>query len=67
MGLNQDVSTLNKTDIGAGTSDASAKGEVSQINETGTTSVNASLYGDGSGLKTIEAGSRQELNNRRCF
>ena len=61
VGLNQDVSTLNKTDIGAGTSDASAKGEVSQINETGTTSVNASLYGDGSGLKTIEAALGKNL------
>lgn len=55
VGLNQDVSTLNKTDIAAGTSDASAKGEVSQIKNTGTTSVNASLYGDGSGLKSIGA------------
>ena len=54
VGLNQDVSTLNKTDISAGTSANSAKGEVSQIKEIGTTSVNASLYGDGSGLKSIE-------------
>ena len=46
---------MNKTDIAAGTSDASAKGEVSQIKNTGTTSVNASLYGDGSGLKSIGA------------
>ena len=55
VGLNQDVSTLNKTDISAGTSANSAKGEVSQINETKNTSLNASLYGDGSGLKTITA------------
>lgn len=51
--LNQDVSTLNKTDIAAGTSRDSAKGEVSKINETAATSVTASLYGDGSGLKSI--------------
>ncbi len=55
VGLNQDVSTLNKPDIGAGTSANSAKGEASKINETATTSVTASLYGDGSGLKTITA------------
>lgn len=53
VGLNQDVSTLNKTDIDASKSKDSAKGEVSQIDETGSTSVNASLYGDGSGLKSI--------------
>jgi len=55
VGLNQDVSTLNKPDIGAGTSANSAKGEASKINEAATTSVTASLYGDGSGLKTITA------------
>ena len=44
---------MNKTDIAAGTSRDSAKGEVSKINETAATSVTASLYGDGSGLKSI--------------
>ena len=51
--LNQDVSTLNEADIDAVGSKDSAKGEVSQIDKTGTTSVTASLYGDGSGLKSI--------------
>lgn len=55
VGLNQDVSTLNKAGIDDGKSKDSAKGEVSQIDENGTTSVKASLYGDGSGLKSIGA------------
>lgn len=55
VGLNQDVSTLNKTEKDAGKSKDSAKGEISQIAETATTSVTASLYGDGSGLQTITA------------
>ncbi len=55
VGLNQDVSTLNKHSKDAETSADSAKGEPSKINETAATSVTASLYGDGSGLKTITA------------
>lgn len=53
--LNQDVSTLNQHSKDAGTSADSAKGEASKINETAATSVTASLYGDGSGLKSIGA------------
>ena len=60
VGLNQDVSTLNKTENDADKSDYSAKGEDSQISETKQASLNATLYGDGSGLKTIEAALGRE-------
>lgn len=59
VGLSKDVSTINKTVRDAGKSDTSAKGEISQIKDETETSdkalLNATLYGDGSGLKTITA------------
>ncbi len=55
VGLSKDVSTINKTDINAGTSKESAKGELSTIEDSlSNVSLNATLYGDGSGLKSIE-------------
>lgn len=55
VGLNQDVSKINDANIDAGTSSVSAKGESSIAQKGLTASLNASLYGDGSGLKTITA------------
>lgn len=56
VGLSKDVSTINDAEKNAETSSESAKGEISQIkDETGLTnkvSLNATLYGDGSGLKS---------------
>lgn len=53
VGLNQDVSKINDQETNAGTSSESAKGEPSVAQKGLTASLNASLYGDGSGLKTI--------------
>lgn len=53
VGLNQDVSKINDQGTNAGTSSESAKGEPSVAQKGLTASLNASLYGDGSGLKTI--------------
>ena len=56
VGLSKDVSTINDAEKNAETSSESAKGKISQIkDETGLTnkvSLNATLYGDGSGLKS---------------
>lgn len=55
VGLSKDVNSIIKDEpIGAGQSDKSAKGEVSQSDKTETASINATLYGDGTGLKTTE-------------
>lgn len=54
VGLDQDVSTLNQKKVEEkkkGTD--SAKGEVSTYTDTKRANLTASLYGDGSGLKTI--------------
>ncbi len=53
VGLNQDVSKINDQGTNAGTSSESAKGEPSVAQKGLTASLNASLYGDGSGLKSI--------------
>lgn len=53
--LNQDVSKINDESIDAGKSSESAKGEPSIAQKGLSASLNVSLYGDGSGLKTIEA------------
>lgn len=56
VGLSEDVSKINKAEKDVGKSDDSAKGEISQIEDSKTNvSLNATLYGDGSGLKTITA------------
>ena len=55
VGLNQDVSKINDESIDAGKSNESAKGEPSIAQKGLSASLNASLYGDGSGLETIEA------------
>ena len=55
VGLNQDVSKINDESIDAGKSSESAKGEPSIAQKGLSASLNVSLYGDGSGLKTIEA------------
>ena len=59
VGLDRDVSTINEAVKDVGKFDESAKGEISQIkDETGLSnkvSLNAILYGDGSGLKSISA------------
>lgn len=55
VGLDQDVSKLNKNSIGnVGTGEKSAEGEVStHTTDITSAKLTASLYGDGSGLKTI--------------
>ena len=55
VGLSTDVSKINEANIDAGKSSESAKGEPSVAQKGLTASLNASLYGDGSGLKTITA------------
>ena len=56
VGLSEDVSKINKAEKDVGKSDDSAKGEISPIEDSKTNvSLNATLYGDGSGLKTITA------------
>ena len=55
VGLNQDVSTINDTETKASTSSDSAKGEPSTAPKDSTAKLNATLYGDGSGLKTTTA------------
>lgn len=50
--LNQDVSKINDDRIDAGESSESAKGEPSIVQKGLSASLNATLYGDGSGLKT---------------
>ena len=52
VGLNQDVSKINDDRIDAGESSESAKGEPSIVQKGLSASLNATLYGDGSGLKT---------------
>ena len=52
VGLDQDVSTINDTETKAGTSSDSAKGEPSTAPKDSTAKLNATLYGDGSGLKS---------------
>lgn len=52
VGLNQDVSKINDDRIDAGESSESAKGEPSIVRKGLSASLNATLYGDGSGLKT---------------
>ena len=54
IGLGTDAGTLNK-DLDAGTGSASAKGETSKDTKRENADLTASLYGDGAGLKTIEA------------
>lgn len=63
VGLNQDVSKINDESIDAGKSSESAKGEPSIAQKGLSASLNASLYGDGSGLETIEAvlGGNQQV------
>lgn len=52
--LDQDVSKLNQNSFGnVGTGENSAEGEVSTHTDTKSANLTASLYGDGSGLKTI--------------
>ena len=53
VGLSTDVSKINDANIEAGTSSVSAKGEPSVAQKGLSASLNASLYGDGSGLKSI--------------
>lgn len=54
VGLSKDVSAINKAIRDAGTSDDSAKGEISQQDDSEkSVSLNATLYGNGSGLKSI--------------
>lgn len=54
VGLDQDVSTLNQEKVEEKkTGTDSAKGEVSTYTDTKRANLTASLYGDGSGLKTI--------------
>ena len=55
VGLSTDVSKINDANIDAGKSSESAKGESSPEPKVSTASLNASLYGDGSGLKNITA------------
>ena len=55
VGLDQDVSTINDAETNAGTSSESAKGEPSIAQKGLSASLNATLYGDGSGLKTTTA------------
>ena len=50
--LNQDVSKINDDRIDAGESSESTKGEPSIVQKGLSASLNATLYGDGSGLKT---------------
>ena len=50
--LNQDVSKINDDRIDAGESSESAKGEPSIVQKGLSASLNATLYGDGSVLKT---------------
>lgn len=55
VGLSKDVSAINKAIRDAGTSDDSAKGEISQQDDSEkSVSLNATLYGNGSGLKTLK-------------
>lgn len=54
IGLGTDAGILNK-DLDAGTGSASAKGETSKDTKRENADLTASLYGDGAGLKTIEA------------
>lgn len=53
VGLNQDVSKINDESIDAGKSSESAKGEPSIAQKGLSASLNATLYGDGSGLKSM--------------
>mgnify|MGYP004530276085 FL=1 len=55
VGLNQDVSKINEERMDVGNSSESAKGEPSIAQKGLPASLNASLYGNGSGLKTTTA------------
>ena len=55
VGLNTDVSTMNKESVDAESGDNSAEGDTSKKTVVKDVSLTASLYGDGSGLKTILA------------
>lgn len=52
VGLSKDVTGINSDEIDAGKSDESAKGEIDNVEESATANINATLYGDGSGLTT---------------
>ena len=53
VGLDQDVSIMNAGSEGAGTGETSAAGKTYTKTVSRSASVQANLYGDGSGLKTL--------------
>lgn len=53
VGLDQDVSMINEGSAGAGTGKTSAAGETETKTVSRSATVQANLYGDGSGLKTL--------------
>ena len=55
VGLDTDVSTMNEESVEVGSGTDSAQGETSTKDAAKNAGLTASLYGDGSGLKTIQA------------
>ena len=63
VGLSRDVSNINVNAIkGNNSADTSAEGKISQKDKKETSSLGATLYGNGSGLQSIEAALGQKSN-----